>query len=97
MELERGVHLQRRTNPQYAQTLEQWLAETLLEFAQRILPVTVTVANRWGRLGAMLGNTNIDLAIAATAHEHGLIVATRNVSYFAPTGVKTVDPFAGET
>ena len=27
--------------------------------------------------------------------EHGLIVVTRNVRHFEPTGVRALDPFAG--
>ncbi len=38
----------------------------------------------------------MDLAIAATALEHGLTVATRNVPHFAPTGVAVFDPFTGQ-
>ncbi len=32
--------------------------------------------------------------IAATALQHGLTVATRNVAGFEPAGVRGVDPFA---
>lgn len=32
--------------------------------------------------------------LAATALEHGLTVATRNVRHFKPCGVKVVNPFA---
>jgi toxin FitB len=42
---------------------------------------------------AQLGNKQLDLAIAATALEHGLIVVTRNVSDFQPTGVPILNPF----
>jgi predicted nucleic acid-binding protein len=45
------------------------------------------------RLAAQLGNNQLDLAIAATALEHGLIVVTRNVSDFEPTGVPVLNPF----
>ena len=40
-----------------------------------------------------LGNRNPDLLIAATALEHDLIVVTRNVRHFEPTGVRLVNPF----
>jgi hypothetical protein len=50
-------------------------------------------ARRWGRLAAKLGNKGLDLAIAATALEHGLTVATRNIAHFDPTGVATLNPF----
>jgi predicted nucleic acid-binding protein len=39
----------------------------------------------------------LDLAIAATALEHGLTVVTRNVSDFANTGVALLDPFDPRT
>ena len=39
-----------------------------------------------------LGNDSADLLIAATALEHGLTVATRNVHHFEPTGVRVLDP-----
>jgi hypothetical protein len=38
-------------------------------------------------LPGLVSNKGIDLAISATALEHGLTVATRNVSDFEPTGV----------
>jgi toxin FitB len=53
----------------------------------------VNIARRWGRLAAQIGNQGIDLAIAATALEHGLTVVTRNVSDFEPTSVATLNPF----
>jgi len=34
-----------------------------------------------------------DIAIAATAQVHGLIVLTRNLRHFEPLGVHAVDPF----
>ena len=43
-----------------------------------------------GRVVALDG---INLAIAATALEHGLAIATRNVSDFAATGAALLDPF----
>ena len=46
-----------------------------------------------GRLSVIVGHKELDLAIAATALEHGLTVVTRNVSDFAPTGVEIFDPF----
>ena len=52
------------------------------------------VARRWGRLSAELGHEGADLLIAATALEHGLAVATRNVRHFKPSRVEVVNPFA---
>lgn len=92
-EVEIGISRQQRVNPAFAAELAGWLEVTLRAYGDRILPVSVPVARRWGRLAGELGNESLDLAIAATALEHGLVVATRNVSDFAPTGVQVLNPF----
>lgn len=92
-EIELGITRQRVLNPGFAQDLADWLDVTLRAYGERILPLTVGIARRWGRLAAQLGNKQLDLAIAATALEHGLIVVTRNVSAFEPTGVPVLNPF----
>src|SRR5262249_499494 len=84
-EIELAIDRHRRVDPGFAQQLERWLDVTLRVYGERILPLTVGVARRWGRLAAQIGNKSLDLAIAATALEHGLTVVTRNVSHFAPT------------
>ena len=95
-EIELGIARQRVGNPGFAQDLTTWLEVTLRAYGERILPLTVGIARRWGRLAAQLGNKQLDLAIAATALEHGLTVVTRNVSDFEPTGVKLINPFNGQ-
>ena len=92
-EVERGIALQRPRNPDFARDLAQWAERILAWFADRILPVDIASARRWGNLAASLGNQGIDLLIAATALEHGLTVVTRNVRHFAPAGVAVLDPF----
>jgi toxin FitB len=92
-EIELGIARQRVRNPGFAQDLADWLEVTLRAYGERILPLTVGIARRWGQLAAQLGNKQLDLAIAATALEHGLTVVTRNVSDFEPTGVAVLDPF----
>ena len=95
-EVERGIAQQIHRNPDFARDLAQWLEQTLAWFADRILPVDVATARRWGRLSASIGNQGADLLIAATALEHGLTVVTRNVRHFEPTGARVVNPFEGE-
>ena len=92
-EVERGIERQRSVNPPFAAELELWLESTLRIYGDRILPLDIGSALRWGRLAARLGHAGVDLAIAATALEHGLTVVTRNVAHFAPTGVPTLNPF----
>lgn len=93
-EIELGIERQRRQNLDFARELEDWLDVTLSVYGERILPLTGGIARRWGRLAAQLGNRSPDMMIAATAIEHGLTVATRNVSDFEPTGVAIFNPFA---
>jgi toxin FitB len=92
-EIELGIERQRTINPAFARALADWLDVTLRAYGERVLPLTVGIVRRWGRLAAQLGNKQLDLAIAATALEHGLVVVTRNVSDFQPTGVPVLNPF----
>ena len=91
-EIERGVTQQRHRNPTFAGELAGWLDRLLAWYSDRILPIDAATARRWGQLSATLGHDGADLLIAATALEHGLIVVTRNVRYFEPTGVPTLAP-----
>ncbi len=93
-EIERGIMKARKTEAEFARSLTVWLEDLILLYSDRILAVSAPVARRWGRLSAELGHDGADLLIAATALEHGLTVATRNVRHFTPRGVGMVNPFA---
>jgi hypothetical protein len=93
-EIERGIERQRKADPAFAKDLTGWLELTLRAFGDRILPLTVNIARRWGRLAAQIGNTELDLAIAATALEHGLTVVTGNTKHFEPAGALILNPFS---
>jgi len=92
-EIERGIERTRKSNLVFAAELEQWLETLLSLYADRVLPVSANAARLWGKLSARLGHDGADLLIAATALSHGLTVVTRNVKYFAPTGVHVFNPF----
>ena len=92
-EIENGIVRQQKVNPEFASELNIWLDSLLQNYSDRILPFTTNVARRWGRLCGELGRADADMMIAATALEHGLIVSTRNVSHFKPTGVAILNPF----
>jgi predicted nucleic acid-binding protein len=94
-EIERGIEKRRKADPEFADELAVWLESLVRLYADRILPVTPSVARRWGRLSAQIGHESADLLIAATALSHGLTVVTRNVAHFAPTGVGLINPFSG--
>jgi toxin FitB len=87
-----------RTKGARRANLEKWL-EALLDSRVEILDVTSVIARAAGDLRARhvgLGRnaTQADMLIAATAVEHGLAIATRNVRDFVDCGVKVFDPFA---
>lgn len=91
-EIERGIVRQQSVNPGFARALSAWLDGLTTLYGNRILGVNLAVARRWGQLSAKIGHDGADLLVAATALEHGLIVVTRNVRHFRPTGVELVDP-----
>ena len=95
-EVERGIVRQQRRDPGFADELARWLDRVLTWYGDRVLAVDVPVARRWGRLSGAIGHDNADLAIAATALEHGLTMVTRNERHFAPTGVSILNPFPRE-
>lgn len=92
-EIERGIARQRQRDPVFGRELASWLDRVLSSYSDRIIPINLATALRWGRLSAALGHSGPDLLIAATALEHGLAVVTRNVRHFEPTGVRVVNPF----
>ena len=79
--------------------LEQWLEGELLEsFGTNLLPVTRAIGDRWAVLSARAQRRGAPLAvidglIAATALEHDLILATRNVKDFLDLGVSIFNPW----
>jgi toxin FitB len=79
--------------------LERWFENDLLpRFERRILPVTRSIADRWGALDGQcqLKGTPLNTAdgmIAATAIEHGLTVVTRNIRDYAGLGVEALNPW----
>lgn len=86
--------LRRRSANGDATRIEEWLTRLRSDFADRILSITPSVSDRWGRLENLLGHGGEDVMIGATAFDHGLVVVTRNVKDFTPMGVKVENPFS---
>ncbi len=82
--------------------LERWFEHDLLQrFGGRILPVTHSIADRWGVLDGQcqLKGTPLNTAdgmIAATALDHDLTLVTRNVKDFTGLGVAIFNPWDAE-
>ena len=76
--------------------LEDWfeaLADTI-----ECLPWDAAAGREWARLVTGLRRSGramplFDSMIAATARVHGLIIVTRNVRDFQPSGVEVLNPF----
>jgi len=96
-EIEAGIR--GAPDPRRADTLRVWLEEVLIpQFAHRLLSVDLAVARRWGERTAAARASGtpvgaVDALIAATAAQHGLVVATRNGHGFAHLDVAVVDPW----
>jgi predicted nucleic acid-binding protein len=79
--------------------LQDWLEiDVRAWYAGRILPVTESIAERWGHLTSTARKQGLALAvvdgvIAATALHHDLTVVTRNVKDFAGLGVELLNPW----
>lgn len=95
-EIYRGIaHLPQSSSRR--QKLIAWMQEVLLPwFGDRIIPVSLSVAKRWGELQEQCPRTipSIDLLIAATALQHDLTVVTRNAKDFQDVpGVTFLNPW----
>lgn len=94
-EIRQGVERIRRRDVTQAEALDAWLRRIVDDHADRVLPITSTIAETWGRLNVPDPLPVVDALLAATALVHDLTVATRNVGDIARTGVAVVNPFNG--
>ncbi len=92
-EIERVVERIRKRDPKSATRLRRWLTSLSTQFESRILPVTLPIARTWGKMGAPHSIATIDGLLAATAHTHGLILATRNTTHIESLDIEWVNPF----
>ena len=93
-ELRHGAERVRGRDPARSAKLEAWLAGVRTEYADRILPVTVPIAETWGRLQARATLPVVDTLIVATALVHGLVVVSRDHSTAEQVGVPWLDPWS---
>lgn len=76
--------------------LRLWLEHDLVDwFGARVLPVDMPIADRWGRLLALVGRPvpSIDSLLAATALHHELRLVTRNQKDFDYPGLQVINPW----
>jgi len=96
LEIESGIlRLRREAKDKRAREIEALRDELLTNFGERIRPMDADVALVAARLSEAARPKVIefkDLIIAATAEAHRLIVLTRNIRHFEPTGIRCLDP-----
>jgi len=93
-ELQMGILQKQRTDQAQASVLRSWLTDYVMRsFSDRILPVDTAVALRCAALHVPDPFSYRDSLIAATALVHSMTVVTRNVSHFARSGVKVLNPW----
>ena len=91
-ELQAGIELARRQNPEKASEIELWVDQ--LANSYQILPMDTASFREWGRLlHGKWDHLIEDGMIAATARTHSLIVATRNEDDFRQLNVPVFNPF----
>jgi len=96
-ELRSGTErLKRRGDLPQAQRLESWLEAILLKYRPRIISFDLACAQAWGYLMGVNDQHIVDRQIAAMSLVYDLTVVTRNTSHFAGTGVRLLNPFAGD-
>lgn len=92
-EIRRGIEDLRRRDLQQAQAIEQWLDSIKHKYQATILPISVEIADRWGRLVSSTQLPPQDLMLAATAIEYDLTVITRNTADFKGSGARIHNPW----
>ncbi len=93
-ELRQGVERLARRDPAQAAPLERWLQELVSSFTDRLVPITASIADRWGRLNVPSPLPVIDGLLAATALEHDWTLVTSNVSDVVSSGARLVNPWS---
>jgi hypothetical protein len=92
MEFENGTRLLERKDKPAAVATRKWLDTRLRPaFDGRIIAIDDAVVRGWAQLGY---SDFRDGVLAATALQHGLIIATRSVENFRVAKVKTVNPWS---
>lgn len=91
IEFENGCRLLERKDKSVATAIRKWI-ETRLQpaFEGRILGIDEAVATSWSRLGYSDFRDGI---LAATALQHGLVVATGNPERFRAGKIRTLNPW----
>jgi hypothetical protein len=92
-EIKQGIERLRRRNPKQSDVFERWLTVLKKDFDERLLPVSSSVAERWGLLNSVRPLPVVDGLLAATAIEHDLTLVTRDDRTLAESGARLLNPW----
>lgn len=98
VEIDQGIRKLRRTGGRArADAIEKWLEALIDGASERILPLDTRTARIAGDLSDRAAAAGrhpgfADVAIAATARAHGLLLLTANTKHFAAIGVAFAAP-----
>ena len=96
-EIQRGI--ERLPNSHRKTELLVWMNNGLLQrFSARMIGIDAPTMFMWGSLTARLETAGqpmsvMDSLITASALQNNLIVATRNIADFLPSGVQVINPW----
>lgn len=93
LEARKGVAKRARQDQNAAATYERRLEAIVEAYGHRIIEIDRLVADEWGKMLGEKEKHRDDMAFAATARVHGLVIVTRNVKHFRGRGVRVLDPF----
>jgi toxin FitB len=96
-EICKGIEQLRARDPDQAIVLHAWLERIETFYADRILPITLDIAMRWGRSQTSRNYPVIDGLLAATADAHELSFVSRNLGDLKgwPSVKPLINPFSG--
>lgn len=92
-EKRRGAEMLKRRDPDRAAALLGAIVALEKAYADRIIAVDEAVVEQWTRLLGGKNKDRWDLALAATARVHDLVLVTRNTKDFEGRGVRLLNPF----
>jgi hypothetical protein len=94
-EIKQGIERLATRDPEQAAAIESWRQRLVNGYGDRIVPVSLEIAEAWGHLNAASPLPLVDGLLAATALVHDWTLVTRNVTDVERTGVRLLNPFDG--
>ena len=92
-EIRQGIEKLRGRDPTQAAVYDDWLGTLRRDYADRVLPGTIEVAEEWGRINALNRVAVVDVLMPATAKVMGMTFVTRDTTDVATTGVLLLNAF----